>query len=1043
MVFLRACYLVVLSALLSSLDGRAQQIYIPQQASELLKNTAADLATLLNSAVTSGNFVVATYNSLPATGIVLVYDTTISDNGKCLVSGNGTDKLTFTAAEDNGLTGGVYWYLGELGFKFYQPGSLWSVTPTLPTAFKNTQYIYNSSFKYQSWFISGGCRLWLMDNSSQYNWEGSYIGANGHEWSLYMRRNGMGGKHRFAGHRSDAYTGGYLDSLRNNPCYVASFYGNRQASIASVPDIFSEPSKNLWAGSIEKIYTNRKNIIFNNPVVYKNLFRSFRYGQLIGIEVADGPRWGAGFDSAGCNPGSYPSAADQSAILANNTAAIIKRTYPQQQFQVYAYYSHANVPSANIVIDENIDVQVPAVYQQESSYKGLMKRWYTRHANVSEYHYLNLPAWSGETPAYNLKEFRETARRLKQQNSQGIVLEASPAKFASIPVLYSLNNYLQNNADMDTSMKTFCRQMFGNAFNPVYKFITELGSGQVMATGRHMKYRFNYFLQLLAEAERLNSAQDPKIQSRLNELKAYLHYWILYSDYLVNEKDTEAQKLTKAGAICIYLAKTNKMLLVNSYYVINTIVARHRTNAAFAASYNTISGTAYQSGNLALISSQEIENNYRLDLERYAKNLAYHFLSAKEITPPIEAGVPGFNPSKKIHVKVNYTQGASYYGRTDLSFFSAKAGSFSFDYTADFGMENAGQVSFTVENADSALEVIQDVIIAAPNAKGTITVSIPKKGYYLFSVVSKFKTTVQLEIHTGNAVFYRTGTNGISESYSPTTTGNPSYFYVPPGLDKIYCSATNLFNRNTKQYYGAAEFNRQYIFRDQDGKVIAATMEPSVDSMLFFLRVPAASSGKFWQVTSLNLRNQFAFANISNLFWFGHQQCKEADFTVKLQKTGDECPIELNAKNFDGNNNWEIYDNGRFLSYSNTRKILLPVYISPGAAITQYRQQGCYTTQKLSEIEGFTKLMENCAAGAQVAEPELRLYPNPSRGTYSLFENNMAGVAQVIEIFDMYGKKLRIFKNTGKLTMPELVPAIYFYHIEKDGRDFYGKLVKL
>jgi len=49
-------------------------------------------------------------------------------------------------------------------------------------------------------------------------------------------------------------------------------------------------------------------------------------------------------------------------------------------------------------------------------------------------------------------------------------------------------------------------------------------------------------------------------------------------------------KADRDGALCIYLAKTNKLQLVNSYYMIATIVSKYATTSDFYAKYNVVSG---------------------------------------------------------------------------------------------------------------------------------------------------------------------------------------------------------------------------------------------------------------------------------------------------------------------------------------------------------------------------------------------------------------------------------------------------------------------
>ena len=103
-IFLLAC-------LFTNAGIRGQSIYYPAGASQLLQSTAADLALLLNKAMPSRQFTPEAYQTMPTSGIVLIYDETITNNQACKVTGNGQNLLRFSAAEDNGLNYGIYQYL--------------------------------------------------------------------------------------------------------------------------------------------------------------------------------------------------------------------------------------------------------------------------------------------------------------------------------------------------------------------------------------------------------------------------------------------------------------------------------------------------------------------------------------------------------------------------------------------------------------------------------------------------------------------------------------------------------------------------------------------------------------------------------------------------------------------------------------------------------------------------------------------------------------------------------------------------------------------
>ena len=196
MAFIRYLLTAVLW-LLAYVNTGAQTIYYPAGSSQLLRSTAEDMAMLLQRAIAGSNFDVQQYGTaIPTNGIVLVYDDAVTVNQTCKVKSNGSSFISFTAGQDNGLCYGVYEYLYQSGFRFYQPGTIWEITPALSSPYKNIDTVYTCRFKYKNWFISGGCNTWALDNNSNYYWD-TYYGELGHQYALYQRRNNMVGAYRF------------------------------------------------------------------------------------------------------------------------------------------------------------------------------------------------------------------------------------------------------------------------------------------------------------------------------------------------------------------------------------------------------------------------------------------------------------------------------------------------------------------------------------------------------------------------------------------------------------------------------------------------------------------------------------------------------------------------------------------------------------------------------------------------------------------------------------------------------------------------------
>jgi hypothetical protein len=1047
MAFIR-CVTIIIAFSFFCIKTGAQTVFYPAGASQLLKATAADMAALLQKATGSNTVAAMPYTSMPASGIVLAYDTTITHNQSCKIESNGSSLLRFSASQDNGLVFGMYNYLRQLGFRFYQPGSIWEVIPSLSSVYKNINTTVTGNFKYRTWFISGGHNRWVMDNNTSYSWD-TYFGNNGHNWALYQRRNGMGGAHRFAGHRTDIISGSYLTTIQNNPCYVACYNGTRQAGLQSVPDVNNSNATALWSNALEKKYTQYRNTIYGNPTLYANFYRNFSFNNgLVGLEVPDGAQWGNSKDN-NCGNSSYAAESDQQFTLANTAAAKISTVHPGVAFQCYAYSSHANTPATSIAINSKLDVQViPTAFQQETSAKGLMNRWYKRHGNISEYHYLNIPQWGGETPMFYKTELESTLARLKEKTSQGISWEASPAKFASLPWLLAANNSLQYNIITDSTLNDFCHTMFGAAASKVHQLLQLWADEKTITTGDYIpdnKYKIPLYLQLVKEADALVQNAAPVVKQRLAELKAYLHYMVLYYDWLYDQRSHD-EKQAKAAQLCLYLASIHQLQLVNSYFIITDIASRYETGSSFYMAYNSTNGTAYQNGNLPLITNAIIESNFTADLAAMGSLVSQYQLRDAVYIKTKMAG-SNIAPAQKITVKIGYTNGYNYPNRSEYYIDAPAAGAVSIQYTPKFLMPDRGYINFTVEAVDKALLVVKDFSLDRTSGSGTLNIQLPEKGVYKLTVTSKYKSSVDLVITTNGNYFYKNTAflGNKTENYRTNLLSLPGFFYVPEGMQKLYFSINNS-NPGGKGFATPDQINTAFVFKDNNGNTIKAMLAGPGDSALFYIPIPASGSGSFWQVVKMEQYN-LCFANTSNVLWFATKKpCTNAGFVATIVSKNNTCITQLTALTPGAAYRWEVYDLSKWFYYD-TRVAELPNYISPNAIVTLKMGTNCYTTQRLGDDEKYLRQKEACASGTPVAAAisEIRpvLYPNPSNGIFSFMQDGKPIQFEEMTVTDCRGIRMAIFKNNLQFNISNFGPGVYFYSSTINGAIYKGKLVKL
>ncbi len=715
---------------------------------------------------------------------------------------------------------------------------------------------------------------------------------------------------------------------------------------------------------------------------------------------------------------------------------------------MYAYAGHANIPSAAYTVDSSIDVQVVATaFQNETSPKALLNRWYGKHTNISEYHYLNIAQWTGETPTASLNEVKQIVHRLKEKNSQGITWEASPAKFASLPFLKAANDNLLYDTPIDSSIREFCTIMFAGAAEPVYNLMQQWSKDEAITMGYYFKdnkYKVPHYLQLLQEATQKVAPSDTVVKKRLAELKAYVHYMVLYYDWVYDPASPE-QKSPKAAALCVYLAKINKLQLVNSYALITGIASKYNSGSSFYKTYNVATGTAYLNGMLPLITNDEVESNFDQDMTGVASLVqSFNLQRPNEIADQIASS--HFTPAGLIKVDLGYTSGADFTNRSVFNIYAKAKGKISISYNAEFHMPGQGYINFSLENVDKPLEVVKEFSLPESGGNGLLEIDLPVAGHYALCVTSRNKSVVRMEIKTNGNAFYKgtAFTHRYAEKYNRNMESFPGYFFVPHGMQKVFFSVNNSFVLN-KGYLTPAEIDNQFLILDNVGKPAKPHLVKSTDSTLFYFDIPAGGSGKFWRISNMG-QYLLCFANISNILWYGNQAaCNAAGFSVSLVRQGDECLTKLTASGSGVAFGWEVVDGVHLLRYSNTKEILLPNYISPGAFVTLFATENCSTKRQLSQTPGYMQHREACASGAPIPAAGLVMpviYPNPSNGWFNVrvSTGNVKPVSIIVS--DALGRQVYKITDTDRFNLAHLPGGIYWYRLELNGSFYSGKILK-
>lgn len=1038
-------FLVTLGiTILSVLDLTSQQLTIPAGASALLQETASDVSQLLSRAQQTRTVTVVRGNPGTSRGWVFQYDTSITDNRICYVTTSG-NQIVFRAAEDYGLIYGVYRYLHRLGFRFYQPGTIWEKIPVLADAWQPADTLIRQQFQYQSWFLSGGYNRWIMDAATQYDWD-RYPGNSGHAWALYQRRNGMAGAYRFAGHRGDIMTDQFLQPFRDNPCLVAPYNGSRTADVQSVPDVNQPAAMNLWADELIGRYRQYEQTIKNNPAIYPDLLRRFRQEQgLIGIEVPDGAHWANSTVNSGCNQGTLLSETDQQFTLANYTARAVQQFRPGLRSQIYAYDAHAGIPAAAIGVHPTLDVQViPTAFQFETSAKALMNRWYQAHNAVSEYHYLNIAQWSGEAPAFYLTDFTQTLARIRQKNSQGIVWESGASKFATMPYLYAASGYLQQGASISAGIDEFSG-LFGAASNTIRELLVAWTSESMLSLLQGIqdnKFRLPYYWSLLEKASGQAGTADALVRARIGELKAFMHYLQLYYNWLADQRPVAA-KQEAAGRLCIYLARIQHLQLVNSYAVISTLVAPFNADSDFYRAFNPQNGLAYQAGQLAPLSSDEIEADFIRDLA-FARTEPISFQQATSTSLYSDLQRAGLKVPEQLNWTISYTNGKNYTQRSEYRILAKAQQPLQIDWNAQHEMPGKGVLNFAVENCNDPAQIITDYTIRQDAASGRLNIYFPTDGTYRLVITSRNKVTVQVNLALNGNVLYKADGNwgNTVENYRSNLSSFPGYVYVPAGVERVYFSLNNN-NPAGAGFASATAIARAFLFKDVHGEDILPQFS-ATDSSMMYLDL-GNHSGTWFTATKME-QYRLTLINISNNYWYLRTAgCAGTAVKARFLSVDGVCRVQLEAAATSGNPTWELYFQGLSNRLAAADQIVVPERMGPSTMVWVYFPGGCTEKYRLSDIAGYFQGLNACTGAAQTpvpAEEGLKIYPNPGAGTYFLSSGTTPVVADKAEIFNSNGVLVYQASRISRIDISNQPAGIYMYRVYRSGKWDTGRIIK-
>lgn len=644
----------------------------------------------------------------------------------------------------------VYIYLEQLGFHYYLPGDIWKVVPKLNSPYKKLSILTKPDYEFRE--IANGH---AFGNSAKlfkefYDWAaanrlgGGFPVATGHAYEEIVMRN--------------------KDLFKKHPEYFAL-----PVQAGTIPNEFkfNVGNKDLVDFIVKDAYFRHESQVSvgNNPI-------------MISMEPSDGGGFG---NKPECL--AFGSPTDQVYYLTNTVAKALQKKYPGVWVGGYAYSDH--ILPTKYKLEPNVFVEITNGFNHTKySTTDLIKLWKAKATKVGVYEYLSVYEWDYDMPGQvqaakisylkkSLNEYFKAGASVFQGESTMGTINRGPGQYILSKLTWNLK------ANTDSLLDDF----YNTAFEQSAPYIKKLySSWENYPRTVPADNDLAEWLSLVNDA--YNAARTDAIRSRVDAIKKYLTYVVMYTDLRRNQTEE------------------NLMKILNMAY-------RSFEDPCFAtlpalASLANYSGFKkigwYQPDPQAWKNDkrpytiQEVNENFQKALRTIKKTegltvvpAASGFVKLSDVTviPKKEfaSGLHGTWWKTEYIIQITKSSPENYFELQS-------------DYSAQLPTERPVEVRvypLKSNNTDEKAILSYDQRSKIVNEKFSLA-SLPL-GTYRFVVDDQRKIFI---LKFSPSIFYAIKASVDSKIYTTTITGlNTFYFYVPAGVKKFLISKSNGFDLET------------------------------------------------------------------------------------------------------------------------------------------------------------------------------------------------------------------------------------------------------
>lgn len=500
------------------------KIIVSANAGTELRACAQDLAATLHR-MTGRNF---TLTDSGTVGIVLATTgsplappqamTKLKDAGRepFWICAEGSKRLWLIANDELGVEHGLYWYLQQLGCRWFLPNEDFTYIPKRQDIVPTINKVIKPAFIRRTYFGSGGFGpINPVDPGEQV--PGS--------WNTWNRRNLFGAEYNPGGHDWDGFIARHQKDFDAHPEYYALQKGQRGGVKLCVtnPDVAK-----LY---IDDCLANLRAAGGNIPV--------------ISIEPSDGSGY---CECPECAKLGKPEEVNQVFYFANKMAKAIGAEFPKTRLSLYAYGMHSALP--NFALEPNLLVQVvPYGFNfSDLSPEELIHAWAQKVKHLHLYDYWSITDWSQNLPDDNVL-CGIGAQKMpywRRQGVEGVLLESTYSAAGAGLSLYVYSRVMwAPNTDVKALLNEFFTLSFGKAAPPMRRMMER------WAHGFHLdRIELGNTYADLAEARRL-AGTDPAVLKRVADYAMYAQYMRLRHEW-TGAAPNEQARLTPDYLRCMW-----------------------------------------------------------------------------------------------------------------------------------------------------------------------------------------------------------------------------------------------------------------------------------------------------------------------------------------------------------------------------------------------------------------------------------------------------------------------------------------------------------